>query len=96
MTVTDFLLSHKISTTSMQRATALREKVSALLSEDPDCKVISSSQAQVTRDYSVEGVETTSKKVFREKVEAKDPTEAEASVVGSSKAKVVVRVEALS
>ena len=89
MTVTDYLLTFKLTTTSVQKATALREKAAALLAEDPDCKVISSAQAQDTHAYEVLGVDTAGRKPFKERTEAKDPEEAEAKVVGESKTKVV-------
>ena len=88
----DYILSHKIATTSSQKAAALRDQLAALLDEDDNVTVINSSMAQVTQTYDVIGVDTSSKKPFRESIEAKDEEDAEARVVGKSQSKVVSEV----
>lgn len=88
--MTEFLLTHKIDASSIQKATALREKVSQVLGEEAEVAVISSSVGQLTQAFEVVGVDTAEKKPFTERVEAKDQHEAEEKV--ATKTKVVAEV----
>ena len=90
----EFLLTYKLSTTSPQKAALLRDRAADWLNEDPEVTVTSSSSSQVTRSFEVIGVDTSNKKPFKERTEAKDEEEAVVNVVNADKAKVVAEVRA--
>lgn len=89
-------LTYLIEVPSIQKATAVREKCADYLAKDDQVEVVSSSQAQTTHRFEVLGVDTTSKRPFKEQTEAKDAEQAEANVIGSSKSKVAAEVRTLS
>lgn len=89
-----FTLTHRIETTSSQKATAMRDKCAAYLDEDNDVTVINSAMAQDSRQYVVLGANTLTKEPWRKTVEATDEETAKKVAVGSDapKAQVVVEV----
>jgi hypothetical protein len=92
MTVTDFLLTFKVQTTSPQKAAALRDRCAGWLDEDDQVAVVNAAMAQETRNFEVLGVDITSKKPFKERTEARDEEQAIKNVVDSDKSKVVNEV----
>lgn len=73
----------------------MREKVTALIEEDPDVTLIQSGQSRSIPNWEVVGVDTTSKLPFTEEVQADSEDEAKAQVEGTGKSrgpKVVAEV----
>lgn len=73
---------------SNQKATALRDRIGVLLTEE--AILIDAHQAQALNSYTVKGVDTKSGATFSDEVEAEDADEAEQKA--SSKTRVVVSV----
>lgn len=71
-------LTYRIDTSSIQKATALRDKLAELLNGDEEVAVVHQGSSQVTDTYEVIGVDTATKQPFRELVEAKSEEDAEA------------------
>lgn len=84
-------LCHHVKVSSIQKATALRDRQAAVIEEDKDAKLLNSSMNKATRAFNVVGVDVNSKQPFTERVDAVDEAEAKTQV--ESKSKVVAAVE---
>lgn len=81
-------LQFRVEVSSVQHATALRDRIGVLLTEETT--LIDAHQAQALTSYTVKGVDTTKGTLFSEQVEAEDAEAAEQKVV--SKTRIVVSV----
>lgn len=84
-------LSFRIDVSSVQRAAHLRDEISEFLSGQDETTVIGTQANKVTQDYTVLGVDITTKEPFTEAVEAVSPEEAEATVATATKVVVLAR-----
>jgi hypothetical protein len=84
-----YVITHEIEASSVQKATAMRDKCAAYL-EDEDVRVIHSNVGAQGRRFKVVGVDVAGKAPFCEEVQAED-REAAAKQVASS-TKVVAEV----
>lgn len=73
-------LSYRIEVDSTQKATALRDQLASLLTEDPDTTLIAASQARDSETYTVTAVDLDTEKKVEEQVETTSPEEAWAKV----------------
>lgn len=87
------ILTFGVDVSSVQKATALRDKTAAWLDEDEDVTVTTQSMAPHGRPFFVAGVDTNTKEPFKERVEAADEQAATKQVVGTSKTRVVAVVQ---
>lgn len=76
---------------SQQKAVALRDKLAAVLGEDDDVGLISSSQAQALESFEVVGVDMTTGESFRETVEAVSREEATGMVATADRVVAAAR-----
>lgn len=83
-------ITHTIETTSVQKATALREKMAELLADDPDAALIAANTKQDTQTYHVVGYDVFKEESFEEDVEATDSQDAQDQVTTDSKRVVIV------
>jgi hypothetical protein len=88
--VPEFTLTYRIEASSVQKATAVRNKCAALLEETEGVEVRLSSMGRSMPDWNVIGVDTTSKQPFTEKVEAETEEAAKEKVEATKKATKVV------
>ena len=84
-------ITHQVEVSSIQKATALRDKVNELLGEDEEVFVIDSHSAQDQPIFTVTGVDTKTKEPFTEQIEAED--EDDAKVQAETGDRVVARVQ---
>jgi len=85
-------LSFGVEVSSLQKATALRDKAAAWLEEDPDVSVFNQTMSPISRQFTVVGVDVAGQVPFVEVTEAQDEDDAKAQVIGKSKTKVVAEV----
>lgn len=90
--MTRHTLTFAIEAPSIQKATALRDKLAEALTGDEDVTLLNKAVAQDTQSYRVLGVDTSAKAAFDEVVEAADEDAARAEIVGSSTTKIVAQV----
>lgn len=83
-------ISFDIECSSIQKATAVREALSASIAEIEGAEAISAHVKQATFAYEVKGVDVETKEPFTEVVEAPTPVDAEQGYEGSHQ--VVVSV----
>lgn len=75
-------LRHSIEVASVQKATALREKLAAVLEGEEDVALVATDQARETRTFTVYGVNVEKREAFTEHVEATTEDEAQEKVAG--------------
>lgn len=88
-----FTITHKIEASSVQKATALRDKCAEYLKADADVKVVGSAMSPVSHRFKVVGVDITGKEPFAEDVEADSADAARAKVASKTRVVAEVRVQ---